>query len=263
MLWYAIQTFTGREEKLVEMIRRVVPAGIYGECFVAYYEQLWHCRQKNEVHILRLFPGYVFISTDEIERMYQCLKDIPAMSRIMASEAFAFSPLYEKEAAFLMDIMDEDHVVRLSYAATDGRNHVSYLSGPLEKCAANILAYEFGKRYALIRLQIAGQDKDVRLGIILNNDIRRETAYGKVEALIAIPERYSLAPAASGKKAEPGAGQISRLAPGDNVAVIDGAFEGNIAVISQVRKDAVRILVHLFEREISAEVPAGSVRRLA
>ena len=262
MLWYVIQTFTGKEEKLVEMIRRVVPDELYGECFVAYFEQLWHSRQTNQVHILRLFPGYVFITTDDIERVYQSLKNVPAMSKIVASDAFAFSPLYEREAEFLRDIMDESHVVRLSYAATDGRNHVSYLSGPLEKCKGNILAYEFGRRYALVRLQIADQDKDVRLGIILNNDIRREMTFGKVEALIAMPERYRLTPAAPEENAA-AAKQTAGLEPGDSVAVIDGVFEGNVAVISQVRKDAVRISVRLFEREISAEVPAGSVRKLA
>ena len=115
----------------------------------------------------------------------------------------------------------------------------------------------------MVRLQIAGQDKDVRLGIILNNDIRRELNYGKVEALIAMPEKYRLRQENLEGNVPFSEKRSSELEPGDSVAVIDGVFEGNVAVISQVRKDAVRISVHLFEREIFAEVPAGSVRKLA
>ena len=60
MLWYAVQTYTGKEEKLAEMIRRIVPPEYAGECFVPYFEQLhcWH--QQNQIRVLRLFPGYIF-----------------------------------------------------------------------------------------------------------------------------------------------------------------------------------------------------------
>ena len=37
MQWYVLQTRTGEEEKLVEMIRRIVPHPLYGECFVIYH----------------------------------------------------------------------------------------------------------------------------------------------------------------------------------------------------------------------------------
>ena len=92
------------------------------------------------------------------------------------------------------------------------------------------------------------------MGIILNDDVRRETAYGKVEAPVPIPERYE-APVLK----ELTAG----LGPGDRVAVIGGAFEGNVAVISRVRKSDVQISVNMFGRDIVLEVPAASVRKLA
>ena len=70
MPWYVIQTYTGNEERLVEMIRRIVPRQHYGECFVIYSEQLRRRQQENQIHVLRLFPGYVFISSDEIEQLF-------------------------------------------------------------------------------------------------------------------------------------------------------------------------------------------------
>ncbi len=254
MLWYAIQTYTGKEERLVEMIRCIVPEGYIGECFVPYFEQLhcWH--QQNQVRVLRLFPGYVFLSTDDIGSLFQWLKMVPAMSKVMTAGAFEFSPMDDGEAQFLLQMMDADRIVRLTYVATDGRNHVSYLSGPLERCQDHILNYQFRRRFAQVRMQIAGQEKTARVGIVLNDDVRRETAYGKVEAPVHTPEKYEMPVQ---KKSSAG------LAPGDKVAVIEGAFEGNVAVISQVKSSDVRISTHMFGRDIFVEVPAVSVRKLA
>ena len=254
MLWYAIQTYTGKEEQLTEMIRRVVPETFFGECFVPYFERLRCWRQQNQIHILRLFPGYIFISTDDIEGVFQYLKKVPAMSKIMTTGAFEFTPLYDDETEFLKGILDADHIVRLTYAATDGKGRVTYLSGPLEKCCGRIHAYKFRDRYAQVRLTISGQEKTVRMGIILNDDVRREMVYGKVEALVKTPEKYAIPVS---KKTADG------LEPGDQVAVIEGVFEGNAAVISQIKRDEVRISVNMFGRDILVDVPAASVRKLA
>ena len=244
MPWYVMQTYTGREERLVEMIRRILPKNCYGECFTPCSEQIRHRGQENQIHVLRLFPGYVFLSSDHIEKAFQALKQVPAMTKILTAGEFAFTPLYEDEAEFLLGMMDEEHTVRLSYVATDGRDHVSYISGPLEKYRDRIRTYQFRKRYAAVQVKVAGQEKEVRMGIILNNDIRRESADGKIECV--------------GRQK-----QTSALMPGDRVLVTEGAFEGNVAEVSQVKRDFVKISVQMFGREISAEIPAQSVVQIS
>ena len=265
MLWYAIQSYTGKEEQLTEMIRRVVPGENYAECFVPYFERLRCWRQQNQIHILRLFPGYLFLSTDDIEAVFRCLKNVPAMSKILTAGAFEFTPLYDSEAEFLNGILDADHIVRLTYAATDGKGRVTYMAGPLAKCRGRIETYKFRDRYAQVKLTIAGQEKTVRMGIILNDDVRREMSYGKVEAHIPTPEKYalvntkraSLAPAPHGNGKS-----TALLQPGDRVAVVGGVFEGNIAVVHEVRSSTVSITVHMFDREIPVELSAEDVRKL-
>ena len=147
MLWYVIQTFTGREEKLIRMMRRIVPRELYGDCFAAYHEQLRHRGQENQIHVERIFPGYVFVTSDEPDRLFLFLKNVPAMSKMMSDGEFYFLPLETAEARLLADIMDEDHVIRLSYVATDGKDHISYVAGPLEAAIAagaeRIAGYQF------------------------------------------------------------------------------------------------------------------------
>lgn len=70
MPWYVIQTFTGKEEKLVEMVRRIVPGDLFQDCFVVYHEQLRSRKQENQIHVERVFPGYAFIISDEPENLF-------------------------------------------------------------------------------------------------------------------------------------------------------------------------------------------------
>ena len=73
MLWYVLQTRAGQEEKLAELISKMIPRGLYGECFVVYQEQLWRRKQQSFVHVKRAFPGYVFITSREPEALFFCL----------------------------------------------------------------------------------------------------------------------------------------------------------------------------------------------
>ena len=61
---------------------------------------------------------------------------------------------------------------------------------------------------------------------------------------------------ASGKKCETG------LQTGDKVLVMEGAFEGSVAAVSQVKKDTLKLSVQMFGREMSVEVPAESVKKI-
>lgn len=92
------------------------------------------------------------------------------------------------------------------------------------------------------------------MGIILNDDIRREMAYGKAEVKINMLEKYAVS--ASGKSSV-------LLKKGDKVIVIEGGFEGNVAVVNQVKNGEAQISVHMFGRNIFMNVPMESIKKLA
>ena len=179
MMWYVLQTRTGEEEKLEGLIKRMVPKDLYGECFVICQEQLWRRRQQNFVHVKRAFPGYVFITSKEPKALFFCLKQVPAMARMIVDDEFSFLFVEREEAEFLKEIMDESHVIRLSYMLTDGRGQIQKVSGPLKACADRIVTCRYGKRHVLVRLKLLGKEKTVLLGIVLKEDVDRGSRYEK------------------------------------------------------------------------------------
>ncbi len=188
MLWYVLQTRTGEEEKMVQMVRQIVPGHLYGECFVVYHEQLWRRQQQNFVHISRAFPGYVFITSKEPEALFFCLKQFPSMVKLMAADDDSFFlSLEAEEAAFLEQVMDIHHVIALSYLEMGSNGKVYRVEGPLKSCVSKIVRCRLKKRYVLVRIKLLGKEKDILLGIILKEDISQGIRYGKVDA----PIRYS------------------------------------------------------------------------
>ena len=171
MQWYVLQTRTGEEEKLVDLVHKLVPDYLYGTCFVVRQEQLWRRRQQNLIHVKHTFPGYVFITSKEPKALFFCLKKLPAMARMLAADEFAFLSLEKEEADFLKQILDEDYVIRLSYMDTDSKGKIFQIKGPLAECADQIVRIRFGKRYALVKFMIHGEEKNVLLGIVLKGDL--------------------------------------------------------------------------------------------
>lgn len=181
MLWYVLQTRTGEEEKLTELIHKMIPKELYGECFVIYQEQLWRRQQQNFVHVGRVFPGYVFITSKEPEALFFCLKKVPAMAKLMADDEFFFLSLEKEETEFLEKMMDKNHVIGLSYLQTDGKGKILQVSGPLKSCMSQIIKYRFGKRHVLVRMKLMRKEKTMLLGFALEEDICQEFRYGEGE----------------------------------------------------------------------------------
>ncbi len=127
-MWYVLQTMTGKEEELVRMIRTIVPQDLYEDCFVAYYERIWRRQQQSIVHVERLFPGYLFILTNQPNELFFQLKRVPAMSKLMADGNFTFLSLETGEAEFLEELLHADHIAHLSYVKTDGKGKVLQVS---------------------------------------------------------------------------------------------------------------------------------------
>ena len=119
----------------------------------------------------------------------------------------------------------------------------------MEDYLTQVVRYQFKKRYVIIRLKLLGEEKTTALGIILNEDVRQEIEYGKIEAPITLPPTY--------QAIKPETGEA--FAVGDQVTVLSGTFEHMSGIIWKVKKNTVEIGVRLFGQDMSMEVPMESV----
>ena len=248
-MWYVLQTLTGKEEELTRMIKIIVPCELYSDCFVAYYERVWRKQGKSIVHIERLFPGYAFIISDKPQELFLQLKSVPAMSKLISDGSFTFLALETEEEIFLEDMLGEERIVHLSYVRANSNGKVDIVSQPLKKYVSQIVRYQLKKRYVILSLKIMGVEKTVALGIILDEDIRQEIMYGKVETPRTMPKVYLAS--------KPAEEELLKI--GDHVKVISGSLENMTGVIWKLKKNTVEIGVRLFDQDMAMEVPRENI----
>ncbi len=231
MLWYLLKTWQGREEELVEEIRRTVPPYLYEEAFVIYNERIWRRQGRSILHPEPLFKGYVFMTCRETEPLFRRLEKIPAMSRLIAMGYLSMFPLMEKDARFLERISGSDHVVRLSQmlkedGSTDGPSglqesaKIYRVSGPLAGCLSDIDGIEFRKRFAKVYKKLWGEDRTIALGIVLNEDMERGLVCDGQEITAEPSEAYSLLEIEKDSEGKENYREIRRL------MVVPGEYKG-------------------------------------
>lgn len=162
-MWYVIQTRTGKEELIKADIELRVPKELYEECRIIYYESKrkyegqWHVEKKT------MFPGYIFIITDQVESVFLALKQVKALTKLLGygNEIVPISPA---EQAFLERISNEEHTVEMSYGIQDG-DTIIVKEGVLKGLESIIRKIDRHKRKALIEVPLLGEVRYVEVGL--------------------------------------------------------------------------------------------------
>ena len=162
-MWYAIQTITGNEEKVIEVIQRVVEHSVYERCFLLKREAVWRIRGGCKVHTELLFPGYIFIISGEVECLYQALKQVPQLTKLLGVGE-KWTPMTKEDVAIIEALSGEERVVKHSegYIAC---NKVTITSGPLMGMEALIRRIDRHKRMAWMEIEIFGRKIEIQAGL--------------------------------------------------------------------------------------------------
>ena len=177
-MWYVIQTVTGKEEELMLFIRTLLSREHFENCFMIRAEWLKRLGGEWQLQIRPLFPGYVFIETDEPERIYMELKGVPRFSRLLGSGKDEFIPVKEEEERFLRMITGAvnsgwdfgDAVVRLTSVETDDDGEVVSMNGALMYFEKEIVRMNLHKRYAVVQTRMLGEERVLVFGVRLRRE---------------------------------------------------------------------------------------------
>lgn len=162
--WYVIQVRTGKETLIVETCSRMISSDILKECFIPRYIRMRKIRgtwkKENDI----LFKGYVFMITDRIEDLFQELKKIPDLTKVLNNDGNEIYPLREDEVLFLMRFGKEDRIVEMSFGYIEG-DTIRITNGPLMGQEGIIRKIDRHKRIAYIEVTMFDQVTQAKVGL--------------------------------------------------------------------------------------------------
>ena len=90
------------------------------EVFVILRERMHRASDGKEKILVPVFPGYVFVETEDIDDFRIRLRELKTMTKVLRAGEETV-PVYPEEEAFLRMIGGEDHIVRFSEGYEIGR----------------------------------------------------------------------------------------------------------------------------------------------
>lgn len=168
-MWYVVQVRSGTEHNIRIQCNKKIPDAIMERCFIPYYEEkkkqngTWNTLQKV------LFPGYIFMITEDVEKLFFHLKTIEGMTKLIGTGQDII-PLKEEEITFLKRFGGEEQIVSMSEGIIEG-TQVIITSGPLMGMEGLIQKIDRHKRKAWLDLELFGRMQQVEVGLEITKKV--------------------------------------------------------------------------------------------
>jgi transcriptional antiterminator NusG len=179
---YVIQTFTGREQELINFMRVLVDSEILSDAFIPRRRMNRRLGGQWRVITERIFPGYVFVLTKDPASLFLSLKRVPAMSNLLHYGEFSFVALAPEEQKFVekIGIRRGDHTFGISTVAFNDDfpyrkgDRVQIIDGDLKDFEGEIIHLNLHKRKAILRTKMfGGKDVYIHVGLEIIGNNRR------------------------------------------------------------------------------------------
>ncbi|MDD3360188.1 MAG: antiterminator LoaP [Hespellia sp.] len=162
-MWYVVQVCTGTEDSIRLQCESRIPGEILERCFIPYYEEQKRIRGKWSTQKKILFPGYVFMITEKLEQLYEELKAVMGLTRVLDTGG-AVVPLNIEEIEFLESFGGENQVVEMSAGIIEN-DKVIITSGPLQGMEGLIQKIDRHKRKAYLEVSMFGRAQRMEVGL--------------------------------------------------------------------------------------------------
>ena len=166
--WYVLFVQSGKEEFMAEHCQNELGEALPARFFVPKYQVMMQYAHIWEIRERVLFPGYIFIETDEIIRVQQGLWRIPYYKRMLGRDEEEIHPITVREKQRLCLLMNDDGVIEASYGYKDGER-IEIAKGALVGHEAEIQRIDRHKRTATVEMELLGKSVKMNLGLELAN----------------------------------------------------------------------------------------------
>lgn len=162
-MWYVVQVRTGTEESIRIQCEKQMSEEVLRRCFIPYYEESKRIRGRWTTLEKVLFPGYVFMITEKMEKLYDQLHGVIGLTKMIGTGR-EIVPLREEEIAFMQGIGGEKQVVEMSEGVIE-KSRVRITSGPLVGMEGLIRKIDRHKRKAWLEVPMFGSVQTVQVGV--------------------------------------------------------------------------------------------------
>lgn len=169
-MWYVVQVRTGTEEEILAQCKKILDSEVLERGFIPYYESLK--KYQGECHLEEkiLFPGYVFMITEDIQKLYMELKQVIGLTKIIGTGE-ELIPLSLEEVCFLKEFGKETQVVELSVGKiVNGKTIIT--DGPLKGKERFIRKIDRHKRKAYLEIPMFGKIMETQVGLEIKEKIK-------------------------------------------------------------------------------------------
>lgn len=163
-MWYVIYCRGREEESIIESCKQRISKDILKDAFQFTYsrEEKWQGEWK--IIVKKMFPGYIFLSTDNEEALYNELRQYKDFVTIMEDKEVLI-PVRKEEERRLTVLCGKAHHLGMSRGVIrDGVTIVS--DGPLKGLESIIKRIDRHKRLATIEIDMPGDMcKELKVGL--------------------------------------------------------------------------------------------------
>lgn len=162
-MWYVVQVRTGTEENIRIQCEKLIDGRIMEKCFIPYYQEKkkyegsWHTLERV------LFPGYVFIITDFIEELYEALRDVMGMTKVIGTGK-EIVPLTDEEVNHLLRLGKESQMVEMSIGRIEN-GILKVTEGPLLGMEEFVKKIDRHKRKCWLEMEMFGRTVTMQVGL--------------------------------------------------------------------------------------------------
>ncbi len=175
-MWYVMQVRTGREDEILQMIKKYEVQRYLTECFIPRYERKRKYLGQWQIQKAILFPGYIFVISGQIEALYENLKRIPEFTRLLGTGE-KWTPMTKEDIALVELLSGKDRLMRFSEGYIEGET-VTVVSGPLCGLEGTIRKIDRHKRLAWMEINMFGRLTEIQAGleILEKNTVKKQGA---------------------------------------------------------------------------------------
>lgn len=162
-MWYVIQVRTGTEEEIQRQCETIIDKSILEKSFIPKYEQERKYQGEWHTELKVLFPGYVFLVSEDKEKLFYELKNVMGLTKLLGTGE-TIVPLSDEEVDFLIKFGGEEQMVEMSEGIIENAR-VIVTCGPLKGNEGLIKKIDRHKRKAWLEIEMFGRTIEMQVGL--------------------------------------------------------------------------------------------------